>query len=328
MNKAKIAHAVAGSTLILGLGFLAGCNTEPSDTTDQLDVDDSASIVLERPSGKFLFDDFNYENFDAFAANGWSARTETGHPGVENATWSVDGITFHKAGEGAANGMVRMTSYTDGTAANTQHTQFCHARKYFQGTYAARVYFRDAPSVGPDGDQVIQTFYAISPLKAPMDKDYSEMDFEYLPNGGWGEPANALWSTTWETFQLEPWTKVNEFTNVVKSFDGWHTLLMQAVDNKVRYFVDGVMFAEHSENVAPEEPMSINFNLWFTAEGPIDSDEIRQYEEDVDWVYHEVNSVLTTEQVEQKVASLREQKVGFLDTVPAWSPALESPCGL
>lgn len=277
-----------------------------------------------------LFDDFSYANFQEFQAQGWRARTEVGHPGVAGATWSQEAISFHPQAEqtGATEGMVRISSQTDGTPDNTQHVQFCHARKYLYGTYAARVYFRDAPTFGPDGDEIIETFYAISPLKAPMDEGYSEMDFEYLANGGWGKGEHALWSTTWETFQLEPWTKVNENSTRFGSLEGWHTLVMQASANEVRYFVDGELFGEHSAEVAPEEPMSINFNLWFTAEGLVESGEMRQYDEDIDWVYHVVDSHLSTGEVEARVAELRAQGHRFVDSVPEMNPPLPSPCGL
>ncbi|MGH9905613.1 MAG: hypothetical protein ACRD8U_08535, partial [Pyrinomonadaceae bacterium] len=85
-------------------------------------------------------------------------------------------------------------------------------RKYLEGTYAARVRFTDKPVSGPAGDQVVESFYTISPLKAPWDPDYSELDFEYLPNGGWGIDGPTLYATTWETFFPEPnWKKDNVF---------------------------------------------------------------------------------------------------------------------
>ncbi len=282
-----------------------------------------------------FFDDFSYADVVGFYNNGWKVRTETGHPGIKGATWSAEGLSFHQDISGAENGAIRMSSVTGGTGENTRHTQFCHARKYREGTYAARIFFRDEPSYGPDGDEVIQTFYAISPLKAPMDKNYSETDFEYLPNGGWGEnTVPALWTTSWDTFQLEPWTKVNEYTRKAGSYAGWHTLVLTVADNKVIYYVDGQLFAEHTSAVYPEDFMSINFNLWFMpkgadgSQGPVDSPELREYQEDIDWVFFREGVALSTAEVEALVAGYRSNKVAYLDGVKEQNPPLPSPCGL
>ena len=95
----------------------------------------------------------------------------------------------------------RANDFLDGwDEANTTQTQICHQRKYLEGTYAARVRFTDSPVSGPGGDQIVESFYTISPLKAPMDLDYSELDFEYLPNGGWGIDGPTLYATTWGDF--------------------------------------------------------------------------------------------------------------------------------
>lgn len=297
-------------------------------------ADDKTEEGVSRSEGaQIFFDDFSYSALDEFHDNEWTIRTETGHPGIPGAKWWTEGVSFHNDMEAAQNGTLRLTSETDGTGENTRHTQICHARKYREGTYGARVFFRDEPTFGPDGDEVIQTFYAISPLKAPMDLDYSEADFEYLPNGGWGfSKIPSIWATSWETFQLEPWTKVNEFTRLEGSFAGWHTLVKTISDNKIRYFVDGQLLAEHSEQVYPEVPMSMNFNLWFMpagaddSEGPVASTELRQYQQDIDWVFHQTGVALTTEQVESKVMQLRQKEVAFIDEVE--SSGLASPCGL
>ena len=307
---------------LLAALLLSGCsegNNESGDVADASEISDKAPV---------LFDDFAYKSLEEMLANDWRVRTETGHPGVSGARWSGDGISFVADPAQAGNTLLRMTSSTGGSGENTQHTQFCHQRKYREGTYAARVFFRDEPVQGPDGDQVIETFYAISPLTAPMDPDYSEMDFEYLANGGWGELEHALFATTWETFKLDPFVKDNEYSVKQGSFAGWHTLLLQVSDNTVRYFIDGEQFAEHSEHVYPEEPMSINFNLWFTQEGLIDSEDQRVYQQDIDWVFHSPEQILDTEAVRSAVAELRVNKVTYLDSVPPWNPALNSPCGL
>ncbi len=327
----KSKHGFIGALVATSvLSALAGCNTATTSTTAATEA-----TATKLASAEVFFDDFDYRDLTGFYANNWKARTQTGHPGIAGATWSDSGISFHQDINGSENGAVRMTSSTDGSGENTVHTQFCHARKYLKGTYAARVFFRDEPTFGPDGDEVIQTFYAISPLKAPMDLDYSETDFEYLPNGGWGEGNDpAMWSTTWETFQLTPWTKVNEYTRKPGSYAGWRTLVLNVHDDRVDYYVDGVLLSKHSEKVSPEVPMSINFNLWFMPEGadgsngPVKSKEKRQYQEDIDWVFHQVDDVLTTAQVQGKVAALRSQNVTHMDNVAPNNPPLPSPCGL
>lgn len=272
-----------------------------------------------------LFDDFSYANKQQLKKNGWIVRTEAGWPGVPGAIWWDDGVTLVKDPAQPRNQILRMTSATDGPGAATMQTQICHQRKYLEGTYAARVRFTDKPVGGPGGDQIVQSFYTISPLKAPMDPDYSELDYEYLPNGGWGIDGPTLYTTTWETFSPEPnWKKDNVFQTSNGSQAGWHTLVTQVMDQKVRYFVDGKLFAEHGGNYYPEDTMSINFNLWFIRDGMAKVNGRRQYEEDIDWVFFQGNTALTPEQVEAAVAAMRRRSVKFRDTVPA--KGLKSPC--
>jgi hypothetical protein len=270
-----------------------------------------------KPKPRILFDDFSYTTQAQLQRHGWVVRNAPGWPGAKGATWAPQNVTF-------ANGLLRLTSSTDGTAAGTRQTQVCHQRKYREGTYATRVRFRDAPGSGPDGDQVVETFYAIAPLRAALDPSYSEMDFEYLPNGGWGIPASTLYVTTWETVRLEPWLADNTSRSMVGSRDGWHTLVLQVGGGDVNYYVDGVLVAAHGGKYYPEVPMSINYNLWFVADGLGSARGARSYDEDVDWVFHQAGAVLSPQQVAAKVAKLRRASVPFQDTVPA--SRLASPC--
>lgn len=279
------------------------------------------SLQAAAPPAVVLFDDFSYADRQQMKQNGWIIRTKDGWPGVPGAAWLEQNVWTIKDANRANNWIVRMTATTDGTGANTTQAQICHQRKYLEGTYAARVRFHDSP----DGDQVVQSFYTISPLKAPMDPDYSELDWEYLSNGGWGIDGPTLYTTTWETFSPEPnWKKDNVFKTTNGSEDGWHTLVTQVFDQKVKYFLDGKLFAEHGGNYYPEDTMSINFNLWLIRDGLMKENKWRHYQEDIDWVYFEANTALTPKQVEAAVAAMRKQSVAFRDTVP--SKALESPC--
>lgn len=280
-----------------------------------------------KSGAQILFDDFSYSGQGEMTRHGWIVRTAAGWPGVPGATWWREGVTFLKDESAPRNRILRMTSSTDGTGEHTKQTQICHQRKYLEGTYAARVRFTDDPSAGTGGDQIVESFYTISPLKAPMDADYSELDFEYLPNGGWGVAGASFYQTTWETFSPEPnWKKDNVFNLTQGRRAGWHTLVTQVANGKVRYFVDGRQEVEHGDRFYPESLMSINFNLWFIKDGAAKVEGARQYDEDIDWVFFEAKAALTPAQVEAKVATLRRQSVGFRDTVPAPSPALVSPC--
>ncbi|HEX9334070.1 MAG TPA: glycoside hydrolase family 16 protein, partial [Anaerolineales bacterium] len=185
---------------------------------------------------QILFDDFSYSTLDEMTANGWIVRKGSGWPGVLGATFRPENVSFVDYPNQSGNRLLRMTSSTDGTSENTYQTQICHQRKYLEGTYAARVRFSDEPVSGVDGDQVVETFYTITPYEKPLDPNYSEMDNEYLPNGGWGGPQLTLYVTTWETVQIEPWNADNTSNSIQRNLAGWHTLVTQVMGGTVRYF--------------------------------------------------------------------------------------------
>jgi hypothetical protein len=283
----------------------------------------TTSIVEE---SQILFDDFSYSTVTEMASNGWVVRDGTGWPGVSGATFRTENVSFVDYPDPADNRLLRMSSSTDGTAENTFQTQICHQRKYLEGTYAARVRFSDQPVSGVDGDQVVQTFYTITPYDRALNPDYSEMDYEYLPNGGWGSGDLTFYVTTWETVQIEPWNADNTSSSVQGSLAGWHTLVTQVTGGTVRYFVDGKLIAQHGGDYYPDAPMSINFNLWFIDGGLVQAESLRQYEEDIDWVFHQAGVMLMPDKVTAKVNELRGASVKFMDNV--LSGIQTSPCDL
>jgi hypothetical protein len=271
-----------------------------------------------------LFDDFSYASTAELAPHGWIMRTAPGWPGVPGARWGAESFSLEDDPSLPGNRVLRMSSATAGKGAHTRQSQLCHERKYLEGTYAARVRFTDDAVSGRDGDHVVETFYLISPLKAPMDPDYSEIDFEYLPNGGWGHSEPSLRGTTWETFQAEPPVDDNVSTKKAGALAGWHTLVVQVANARVRYFLDGSALADHGDQFYPEAPMSINFNLWFIEEGLLGGSDARRYEEDIDWVFFRRDEVLSPLAVEFEVTDMRRRRVKFRDTVPP--SGLPSPC--
>jgi hypothetical protein len=306
----------------LCLFILVGCT--PNTITPMTEV----SSTSTSGSSQILFDDFFYSASDAMTTNGWILRRGAGWPGVPGATFRPENLSFVDYPDQAGNRLLRMTSSTDGTSENTYQTQICHQRKYLEGTYAARVRFSDEPASGRDGDQIVETFYTITPYLRPMEPDYSEMDHEYLPNGGWGSIASTFYTTTWETVQIEPWNADNTSNSLQGSLAGWHTLVTQVAGGTVRYFVDGKLIAQHGGDYYPDAPMSINFNLWFIDGGLIETGGLREYQEDIDWVFHEAGVLLMPDDVNKKVLELRAASIEFQDTVPAGTPTLSSPCDL
>jgi hypothetical protein len=279
--------------------------------------------------GGTLFDDFDYADTAALIAGGWQIRSKQGHPGIEGAQWGPDTVQLVEDPNGGGKRLLRLVASTDGTVEGTRHAQVCHARKYLEGTYATRIRFSDAPVIGPDDDIVVQTFYAVSPLRFDFDPEYSEMDWEYLPNGGWGKPQTRMYSVTWQTVQLKPWKAFNAAHEEFRSLAGWHTLVMQAMHGKTRYFVDGALLDEHGGRNYPVVPMSLNFNLWFSPGGLRPGVTARRvYQQDVDWVFHARNRLLSPEQVDAAIESLRKDGTRHVDTVPDAEPPLPSSCDL
>jgi len=300
--------------LALGALLLAACAT-PGDRP----VADAGTF----------FDDFSQSDLASLARTGWTIRSQPGHPGIPGATWGGEGVSLVDDPALPGNRLLRLRASTRGTSASTVQAQVCHRRKFLGGTYAARVRFVDAPVAGGRGDLVVQTFYAVSPLRFDFDPEYSEIDWEYLPNGGWGEPRPRLYGVSWNTVRIEPWLAFNAAWQGYGSWDGWHELVTQVGEGKVRLFVDGVERAAHGGRNVPVAPMAPAFSVWFSPSGLMpESPAERAYVEEIDWVYHARNRILSPREVDEAVGVARGLGLARIDTVPEADPPLASDCNL
>ncbi|MEV7729714.1 cellulose binding domain-containing protein [Streptomyces sp. NPDC087917] len=311
-DAAKVTAQLAGSTV---WGTAPGGNTPDPDPTPT-PTGPTPTPTDPGPSGATLFDDFAYTSHTdpAIAAHGWSVRSNAGGPGVPGATWAPENVTFAQE---SGNSVMNLETSTAGSGESTKQTEILtQATKFKNGTYATRMKFADAPKSGPDGDHLVQTFFTINDLKAPMADDYAEYDFEYLPNGGWGEPADILYTTSWETYRPDPWEAVNQHSEARTSYAGWHDLVLTIDGNAITYYIDGQVFGTHDARYLPERPMSINFNQWLIDLNGQPGSAPRAYDQKVDYVLHVKDQVLTPAQVTAKVNAFRTAGTTFQDTVP------------
>ncbi|WP_460748072.1 glycoside hydrolase family 16 protein [Myceligenerans cantabricum] len=291
----------AGLAATLGAG-LAGAAVVPL----------TGGAVAAEPAAA-LFDDFSYEsNADPDLGGRWTLRSGGGGPGLAGVSWSPDKIGFEDRDDER---VMRLEVSSAGAASNTVQAEiYTPERKFREGTYAARVKFTDAPVYGPDGDHVVETFFSITPLRYDYDPDYGELDFEYLPNGGWSAPQ-AFYVTSWETYRPDPWDALKDYDQINESFAGWHDLVVTNDGAEAVYYIDGVEVGRHYPPNLPKSDQTINFNLWLINDGVLPTGEARAYEQLVDWVYFAQDEVLSPSEVAQQVGGLRAGGVEYQDTV-------------
>ncbi len=273
-----------------------------------------------------FFDDFSQPDTTTLRAQGWTLRDRAGHPGLAGARWAPEALSLQADPETRGNRLLRLQAQTDGTPAGTVQAQACHQRRLLHGTWAARVRFTDVPLQGADGDPVIQAFYAIGPLRHDLDPQFSEIDIEYLPNGGWGSPETRLFAISWQTVRIEPWQSWNSAHAEPGGHAGWRVLVVQSEPGAVRQYLDGRLIATHTGRNLPVEAMSLNLSLWFSPGGLLPPSEVpRRWAMDVDWVLHSP-ARLAPDAVATQVQALRAAGVTQRDTLP--QSTLPVPCDL
>ncbi len=272
--------------------------------------------------GKVIWDDFNYSlwNDKAAADFGWRFRTGLGWPS-KYGVWSEKQVTFLNDPQDKTNRIMRFTSYTNGIKGDS--TVQCQASKQPPvcrfGTYASRVRFSAVPATGPDvkDELLTQTFYTIvgiegefaEPLlpdslkkyKSPL-QPHSEMDFEYLPHGGWGTKETVLFTTSHNPGSTQ--------SGSTDDYTGWHTLWITIDSVHWTYYCDDKALFTHTGDI-PDLNMSLNYNQWFIQLG--DPGKVRTYVEDIDWVLYTDKKFLTYNEINKLVGNFRSKNLKRLD---------------
>ncbi|WP_260327243.1 cellulose binding domain-containing protein [Streptomyces sp. TLI_185] len=267
--------------------------------------------AADAPGSGILFDDFDYAGPEdpALAVNGWEARSGEGGPGVKG-SWSKDGVSFPAGEKGDGDQALQLRAATDGTTRGTLQSEFHRTRPtVLTGTLVARVYFSDKPTNGSDGDHISESFFTISPDHASS--RYSELDYEYMPNGGWGRLGPRLDTTSWRS--SERGDRVTGSHGL--KLGGWHTMVITtAQDGATTYSVDGQRLFTNSSSYSPREHMSVNFSTWFI-DLPFKGVS-RTWDMRVDWLYYQSGRAVSVDNVQKTVAGFTAAGTNFVNTLP------------
>jgi hypothetical protein len=267
--------------------------------------------AVAAPAKGVLFDDFDYTGpgDPALAANGWAARSGEGGPGIKD-TWSTEGVSF-PAGEDDGGQALQLRAATDGTESGTRQSEVHRTGPtVFTGTLVARVYLSDRPTSGSDGDHIAESFFTISP--DPSSSRYSELDYEYLPNGGWGAFGPRLDTTSWRSNELtRPGGRVTR--SHITKLGGWHTMVITATDRVTTYSVDGRKLFSSGSGYFPRERMSINLSAWFI-DLPFKGS--RSWDMRVDWLYYQDGRTVSARTAQKAAAGFAADGTHHVDTLP------------
>ncbi|MBI3961884.1 MAG: glycoside hydrolase family 16 protein, partial [Deinococcus sp.] len=299
--------------------LLVGCGS-------QLPGPEPTDPVTE-PAGVF-FDDFTYSsNADPYLGlMGWSLLDGIGTLPM-NALYSRDNVFFRTDTADSSNRLAALQATTQNTLQTMRLAQMETPIRFFEGTYAARVFFDNAAKDYRDGN--VQTFYLINDAPA-LDLDFVEIDFEYLPYDVWNPEdfPPDMWMNTWHMW--ESWEPSVEYNNCLEnrfrracwwstSLAGWHTLLVQVnPDTKeVRFYIDGRLRVTTGRRYYPRSEVNISLANWVThdAISPGSAPQSRTYTFMVDWVLYAKDVVLDPGEMAVLVAGYREAGISRQDTI-------------
>ena len=268
----------------------------------------------------YMFDDFNYSSVDDAqipAFNKWNVVQGVSGP-PDGAVYSKNNIAFVADPASSANKLMALSTTVNGASKATTHSRLeTDGFDYFEGTYAARVYFSDVPNTYKDAN--IQTFYTIVSSDLGTDgSKYSEIDFEYMASDQWGTATNkpVLYMTSWNRYINDPWQAWKRYFTSQKSWAGWHTCLVSCTDKvNVKFYMDGTLIGSMSvtdndgTSVYPRSPMQIAFANWIWNDQIGTSATSRNTTMQVDWVLFYKDVEKTPAQVDALVTDYRTKGV-------------------
>jgi hypothetical protein len=161
--------------------------------------------------------------------------------------------------------------------------------------------------IGDDRDHIAESVFTISPDHES--KKYSELDYEYLPNGGWGAYGPRLDTTSWRDSATNDRVTKSHITKL----GGWHTMVITVHDGETTYSIDGHELFSNGSKHSPREPMTVNFSTWFIG---LPFKGSRSWDMQVDWLYYQADQAVSGKDAETAVAGLTADGTHYVNTLP------------
>lgn len=268
-----------------------------------------------------MFDDFNYESItdtELTSFNKWTVVNGLNGPPT-NAIYDRNNVGFINDPNNSENKIMTLSTTVNGATNAITHSRVqTQGYEYFEGTYAARVYYSETPFGYKDAN--IQTFYTIvgSHLSGDGSK-YSELDFEYMASDKWGisqTGEQVMYLTSWNRYIANPWQAWKEYWYEKTSYEGWHTFVVSCNDGtNVNYWIDGILVTtmtvtnNDGTSVYPRNPMQVAFANWVWNSAIGESTDNRTTTMEVDWVLFQKDAELSHDQANTLVNQFRADGV-------------------
>ena len=91
--------------------------------------------------------------------------------------------------------------------------------------------------------------------------------------------------------------------------------MVQVGGDNVTYYIDGATVFTSTGKYYPRQAMGINFNEWFIEGGLTSGSTPRTYDQQVDWVYHAADQIVSPADISTQINAYRASSIAFQDTV-------------
>jgi hypothetical protein len=288
-----------------------------------------------------FFDDFIYDNVDdpKLTSHGWKVINELSSP-PENANYTKDNVGFvYDLALGSKVLLLKADRpiYEGKLLKKSAMSRIETPILFKEGTFAAYVSFDTAPR--DFKDESVQTFYLINQFSEYCStpgniKDYSEVDFEFLPYNFWNskqKPFPTLYMHSWAVAGCND-SSLNKNSQSVnpyaiwyyplgvintpkypKDMEIWSKLLVNIGDNKVTFFNNDIEYPIDQLDFYPKNQMMIALAHWINNTEPQKKPSVAtEYSFKVDWIFYSSNSNLSWNEIEERIREYRNQGIARL----------------